>query len=143
MNCQKCGKENISASKFCLACGNPLPVEANSRTVSKSDIGSEDKCLGMKPNVAAALSYILGFITGVIFYLAGKGNKFVRFNAVQSICLSICWVILNAVLSGAPTFAGFLSLAMFILWIVLMVRASQSKYLKLPVIGNFAEKQAA
>lgn len=142
MNCPKCGKENISSSKFCLVCGSPLPAEAKSQRDSKVDAGSEGKCLGMKTNIAAALSYILGFITGAIFYLAGKGNKFVRFNAVQSICLSICWVILSALLSGAPTLLGFLSIAVLILWILLMVRASQGKYLKLPVIGNFAEKQS-
>ena len=85
---------------------------------------------------------ILGFFTGAIFYLAGKGNKFVRFNAVQSICLSIFAIVAGAVFSSMPTFVGFLNIAIFILWIVLMVKAGQGKYLRLPLIGNFAEKQS-
>jgi len=33
---------------------------------------------GMQPNMEALLSYVLGFITGLIFYLVEKENKFVR-----------------------------------------------------------------
>jgi len=142
VNCPKCCKENISSSKFCLACGSPLPVEAKSQTAPKVDINSEEKCLGIKSNVAAALSYFLGFFTGVIFYLASKGNKFVRFNAVQSICLSIGAIVIGAVFSGVPTLATILNIGIFILWIVLMIRAGQGKYLRLPLIGNFAKKQS-
>jgi len=142
MNCQKCGKENPSFSKFCLACGNPLPIENKQQVEKRTNADSGGKCLGMGTNVAAALSYILGFFTGAIFYLAGKGNKFVRFNAVQSICLSIFAIVAGAVFSSMPTFVGFLNIAIFILCIVLMVKAGQGKYLRLPLIGNFAEKQS-
>jgi len=125
-----------------LACGSPLPIEAKTQTDLKSNVSSEEKCLGMKSNVAAALSYFLGFFTGVIFYLASKGNKFVRFNAVQSICLSIGAIVIGTVFSGVPTLATILNIGIFILWIVLMIRAGQGKYLRLPLIGNFAEKQS-
>ncbi|MDP3142898.1 MAG: hypothetical protein Q8N14_02985, partial [Candidatus Omnitrophota bacterium] len=40
---------------------------------------------GIEPKVAGLLSYLLGFITGVIFLLIEKENKFVRFHALQSI----------------------------------------------------------
>jgi len=58
MNCQKCGKENPSFSKFCLACGNPLPIENKKQVEKQASADSGEKCLGMGTNVAAALSYI-------------------------------------------------------------------------------------
>jgi uncharacterized membrane protein len=36
----------------------------------------------------------------------------------------------------------FVAIAMFILWILLMYKAYQGKKFKLPIVGNFAEKQA-
>ncbi|GAC1566457.1 MAG: hypothetical protein NVS3B14_08900 [Ktedonobacteraceae bacterium] len=43
--------------------------------------------MGMQANVAAGLSYVAGWITGLIFFLGEKQNRFVRFNAMQSILL--------------------------------------------------------
>ncbi len=43
---------------------------------------------GLAPNVAAALSYILGPITGVLFLVLEKENRFVRFHAAQSITVA-------------------------------------------------------
>ena len=40
---------------------------------------------GLQPNVAGALSYLLGIITGVLFLVIEKENRFVRFHAAQSI----------------------------------------------------------
>ena len=51
--------------------------------MENKDLG---KCsINMQPNLAALLSYLLGFVTGLIFYLIEKDNKFVRFHAMQSI----------------------------------------------------------
>jgi uncharacterized membrane protein len=36
----------------------------------------------------------------------------------------------------------FIGLAMFILWIVLMYKAYHGEKFKLPIVGDFAEKQA-
>ena len=100
---------------------------------------------GMQPNVAALLSYLIGFITGIIFYMIEKENKFVRFHAMQSIiafgALTIAYWIFG--------FIPFLNLIAYpvlgalglILWIILMVKAYQGQMFKLPVIGDIAEKQ--
>jgi len=114
--------------------------------------------MGMQPNVAAGLSYVAGWITGLIFYFGEKQNRFVRFNAMQSIllfaALSVLYIVLY-VLTAAFAFSGFLAilvlfglliwlvgLGALVLWILLMVFAFQGKYLKLPVIGDYAEKYA-
>jgi len=40
---------------------------------------------GLQQNVAGLLCYVLGWITGIIFLVIEKDNKFIRFHAVQSI----------------------------------------------------------
>ncbi len=101
--------------------------------------------LGMDENIAGLLSYLLGFITGIIFYVLEKESKFVRFHAMQSIILFIGIMVLTFVLGFIPIVGWILSLLIgplsLILWIILMVKAYQHEYFKLPVIGDMAEKQ--
>lgn len=98
-------------------------------------------------NLMAAASYLLGFITGVIFLLVEKQSKFVRFHAMQSTVLFGGIFILNIALGFVPILgwlAGlFLSFAAFILWIVCMWKAFQGEMYKAPFVGDIAEKQLA
>ena len=114
--------------------------------------------MGMQANVAAGLSYLFGWIGGLIFFFGEKQNRFVRFNAMQSLLLSggltvlyiVLWVLDFALLvtfiSGLAFLFGCLfwlvGVAAFVLWIVLLINAFQGKYFKLPVIGDLAEKYA-
>lgn len=100
---------------------------------------------GLEPNVAAVLSYVLGFITGIIFLLIEEKNRFVRFHAMQSIFFSGSLLIINIVLSVIP-FLGWgiswlISVLAFVVWIVLMIKAYQNERYKLPIIGDLAENQ--
>lgn len=115
---------------------------------------------GLEPKLAALLSYILGIVTGVVFYLIEKENKYVRFHALQSILFSVSyfvvWValsILLAILRVIPvaglvfvTLIGIayavLGLGWLVIWIILMVKAYSGEKYKLPVIGDIAEKNA-
>lgn len=100
---------------------------------------------GLDQNIAGLLTYLAGFITGIIFIILEKENRFVRFHALQSIFISVALFALNIVLSFIPILGWILSLLIsplaVVLWIVLMVKAYQGKWFKLPVIGNMAEKQ--
>jgi uncharacterized membrane protein len=101
--------------------------------------------LGMQANVEAPLSYLFGFITGIIFFVLEKENKFVRFHAMQSILVSGAFFVLNVVLALIP-FLGWVLLPLLgllglVLWIVLMVKAYMGETFKIPVIGDIAEKQ--
>ena len=110
----------------------------------KKDLGSTD--IGMQANLAALLCYVLGFITGLIFFLIEKKNKFVRFHAMQSILFSASIVILNIVFGFIPVLNLILiplvSLAAMVLWIVLLIKAYQGEEFKLPIIGDIAEKNS-
>jgi uncharacterized membrane protein len=101
---------------------------------------------GIQANVAALLCYLVGVISGIIFYLIEKDNKFVRFHAMQSIVVFGAFFVLSMVLSFIPVFGWavlpILGLLSIILWIVLMIKAYQGEYFKLPIAGDIAEKNS-
>lgn len=101
--------------------------------------------MGLEQNVAGLLCYVLGWVTGIIFFVLEKDNKFVRFHAMQSIIVFGAITVVDIILRFIP-FIGWvlswlLSILALILWIVLMVKAYRGEKYKLPVAGNIAEKQ--
>jgi uncharacterized membrane protein len=110
---------------------------------------------GPERNVAAALSYVLGPITGVLFLLLEKQNRYVRFHAAQSLAVSVLLIILNV---GVSLLAGVLApvplvgmplvfvlkagvaLGTFLLWVALMWRAYQGDRWELPAAGEMARR---
>jgi len=114
----------------------------------------------MSSNVAGLLTYILGFITGIIFLVIEpyKHDKFVRFHAFQSIffnvALIVFWiaytivasilgVVSLGILAMVMGLVGLLiSLAILAYWIFLMYKAYSNQYYKIPFIGDLAAKQA-
>ena len=99
---------------------------------------------GMDQNVAGLLCYVAGWITGLIFFLIEKENRFVRFHAMQSIITFGGLTVLSIALGMIPfvnlVLLPILAILQLILWIVLMVKAYQGQLFKLPVIGDMAEK---
>jgi uncharacterized membrane protein len=119
---------------------------ANHRTSARS---------GREPNVAAALSYVLGPITGVLFLLLEKQNRYVRFHAAQSLAVSVLLIILNVgvsllagVLAPVPSVGVLLvfvlkavvALGTFLLWVALMWRAYRGERWELPAAGEMARR---
>lgn len=110
---------------------------------------------GLGANVAGLLAYVLGPLTGVLFLVIEKENRFVRFHAAQSIAvglaliaLSIAFSILSAVVAVVPILgwivallAGLVfALLTFVLWIVLMLRAFRGREWEVPVVGRYARR---
>ena len=99
---------------------------------------------GLTENVAGLLCYVLGWVSGIVFILIERENKFVRFHAMQSIIVFGALTIANFILDWIPFigafFAWIIPVIGFILWIVLMVKAYQGTKFKLPWSGNLAEK---
>jgi len=133
---------------------NPPPVQT-----TKSSTGLDE-------NIAALLSYIFGWVSGLIFFLMEKDSRLVRFHAMQSILFNVLfgvlafvlWIvlfvlflILSQVSDALTTIVGLLSMLLWLLllvgvligWILCLVKAYQGQYFKLPIIGNFAEKFSA
>ena len=113
---------------------------------------------GLAPNVAGALAYVLGPITGVLFYVLEKDNRFVRFHASQSIvvgllifALSIALSIVATVLAFVPVLGWLAAVALsllvgvgsLLLWIALIWRAFKGDEWELPVAGGYARRLAS
>lgn len=100
---------------------------------------------GLEENVAGLLCYLLGWITGIIFLVLEKDNKFVRFHAIQSIVVFGTLTVAQFILRWIPIIGWIIgvliSILAFILWIILMVKAYQGEKYKVRWAGNFAEKQ--
>ncbi|MGB8227432.1 MAG: DUF4870 domain-containing protein [Sedimentisphaerales bacterium] len=119
-----------------------------------NDLGKSST--GMQANIAGLLCYVLGWITGLVFFLIEKENKFVRFHAAQSIIVFGALTVLQiavGILIGlfAAIHLYFLTpilgllyplfgLAGLILWIILMVKAYQGEMFRLPIAADFADK---
>jgi uncharacterized membrane protein len=133
---------------------NPPPVQT-----TKSSTGLDE-------NIAALLSYIFGWLGGLIFFLIEKDSRLVRFHAMQSILLNVLfgvlavvvWVVwmvfflvgsaIGDIVGGLISIVGTLLWLLFFLgiaiaWIMCLVKAFQGQFWKLPIIGNFAEKFSA
>ena len=99
---------------------------------------------GMNQNVAGLLCYLAGWITGLIFFLIEKENRFVRFHAMQSIItfgsLSVLFLVIGFMPFVNLILVPILAILQVILWIILMVKAYQGELFKLPMIGEIAEK---
>ncbi len=98
----------------------------------------------MQNSKEAAISYIFGFVSGIILLYMEKHNEFVRKSAAQSVVFSVTSILLSWILNIIPFFGMFLSSCMgfitFLIWIILIIKASKNIYYKLPVIGDIAEK---
>ena len=119
---------------------------------------------GIAPNVAAMLIYLpvcfIGLICAILFGFMldpYKQNRFIRFHADQSIALHvayivifIAWLIVSFILTAIGRIFALITfpinmllcLGFLILMIVCMVKAYGNATFKVPVIGDWAEKQA-
>jgi uncharacterized membrane protein len=108
----------------------------------------EKATFGLDENIAAALTYFLGFVTGILFLIMEKENKTVRFHAMQSTIVSVVWVVVVVILGMFLFFLPFgwvisnlISLAGLLVWLFLMYKAYTGEKFMVPVAGEMAENQ--
>jgi len=121
-------------------------------------VGGPAASSGLASNSAAALAYVLGLITGIVFLVLEpyKRDRFVRFHAMQSILFcgaaivfSIAWSIVWGILfsiSGSLIFIDVplrlvISLGLFLFWLFVMYQAYSQREYRIPIIGAIAAKQ--
>jgi uncharacterized membrane protein len=112
---------------------------------------------GLSENAAGAIAY-LTIIPAIIFLVLEPYNRipFVKFHSWQSIGLSVAAFVIQVVVMIAETMTHFIpgivllfmvihlvvGLGLFLVWLFVILKASKGEWYKLPVIGDFAEKQA-
>ncbi|MBI5084516.1 MAG: hypothetical protein HZB13_07960 [Acidobacteria bacterium] len=157
--CPNCGAE--AQGSFCIKCGASLGASAPSgqpQYQAQAPAAAPAQA-GLADNVAGALCYLAGLITGIIFLVVApfSTNRAVRFHAFQSIFLHVgliaLWVVfifLSMVLHYIPVLGAMLSLLIslglgfgfFLVWLYMMFQTYSGKKVVLPIIGPMAEKQA-
>lgn len=156
--CATCGAQ--VEGRFCAKCGSTVASAGPGPGAGPQPMGQPMATSApMADNVASALCYALGFITGIIFLVIApyNQNRTVRFHAFQSIFFNVALIAVEIALSivfsimfhilhflallGALIWPVFF-LAIFGLWLYLMFSAYQGKTVVLPIIGPLAQKQA-
>ncbi len=150
-HCTKCGAAVADGAGFCPACG----AAQASGAVQSAPSAGVPATSQMDEKVAGLLCYVLGWVTGLIFYFIDK-RPYVRFHATQSIVvfggLHVISIVLAmffgfSMLAGGLAgfsmgyaFYGLINLLGLILWILLMVKAYQGERFRIPVAADIAEK---
>jgi len=104
----------------------------------------------LKPNIAGMLCYPLSFVTGIIFLALAPYNRdrFVKFHAYQSIFFIVALFAVSIALGIVLPWPlermmkGLLRLVFFGGTAYSMYKAYLGERFKLPIIGNYAERQA-
>jgi uncharacterized membrane protein len=156
--CARCGAQVTGA--FCPQCGAPASGTAAGGSPPPPPPGAAaSTSSGLEEHVAATLCYVT-IIPPILFLLISpyNQNKTIRFHAFQSIFFIAAYVVLQLGLTVVSVMIamvdlGFLSmlfgfaswlimLAVFGLWVYLLIQTYQKKKVVLPVIGPLAAKQA-
>ena len=174
--CQTCGSSLTDGSTTCTACGatqgvagasaapgpipGPTPGYVPGPTPGAMPQPLPAAGAGLTPNVAGALAYLVGAITGILFLVIDpfKADRFVRFHAFQSIFFNLAWIafwivwMIVGIMLGALSHGLFFIIQLpinllvtvggFCIWIYLMYQAYQGKTFQLPIIGPLAAAQA-
>ena len=155
--CANCGTQ--AEGRFCPKCGSPLPAAGGATgTTSAVPPAAQVQSSGMTNNMASALCYLLGLLTGILFLVLEPYNKdkTIRFHAFQSIFFNVALIavdivltILSSIIVHIPFFGWLIillwpifGLACLALWAFLIYKAYNNEKFKLPIIGDLAEKQA-
>ncbi|MCL1988574.1 MAG: hypothetical protein FWG64_11500 [Firmicutes bacterium] len=100
------------------------------------------KILGfeLEERLAAALSYVLGIISGLFMIVFVQDNKNVRFHALQSILWFLVLLLVDLLLGWFTPFGRLISLVGFASMLFLAYNAYMGKKFKIPMLGDVAEK---
>jgi uncharacterized membrane protein len=170
MQCPVCHTEVGSQTTFCHQCGAPLSAAAGTAVPFESvPVGASvppppayagqpvAASTGLSENAAAAIAYIT-IIPAIIFLVLEPYNRMplVRFHSWQSIGLGVAAFLLEVIISICEVALHFIpgifilfglvhlviGVCLFLVWLFIILKASKGEWYKLPVIGDFAEKQA-
>jgi uncharacterized membrane protein len=111
-------------------------------TKNENKKNGEEGGTGLESNVAAALAYSLFALTGIIFLIVEKKDKFVRFHALQSVLLDITLIAIYILL--LISIIGIFLIPVwwvmvFVIWIFMIIKAYNKEEYELPLIGKFAK----
>ncbi|MGE5645340.1 MAG: DUF4870 domain-containing protein [Acidobacteriota bacterium] len=143
--CSQCGNQVQTTDAYCARCGSRQPAAAPAR----------DFASGVSPRTASILCYVpwIGWLVAIVVLASSsfRNNRAVRFHAFQGLYLFVAWLIVQWVFKPfsfvmpGPHFpiAGILQMALLVLSVFMMIKASQGELYSLPVLGELADRSLA
>ena len=146
ITCPHCAAAMPDTASYCPGCGRAMGTAERAHGM-----------VGLLPEtLAGALAYFL--VPAIVFLLVEPYNKnrFVRFHSFQCLGFCLAGIVVGALLRVVGVVLFFIpaighplvwlvsmlvSLAFFMVWVVLVVKALQGEMFKLPLVGDFAERQ--
>jgi uncharacterized membrane protein len=166
MQCPACHNEVSPQNAFCSHCGAPMTAAVPQAAPAGAGATAPPPTYAVQPvaagsglseNAAGAIAY-LTIIPAIIFLVIEPYNRipFVRFHSWQSIGLCLAALVLQVIVSILEIMVHFIpgivllfslihlaiGLGLFLVWLFVILKASKGEWYKLPLIGDFAEKQA-
>ncbi len=153
--CPNCGAQ--VDGRFCQKCGTAVNAGAATGATSSGYVPPTAppttlSAAGIPANIASALCYIVQIVCPIIFLVVDpyKADRKIRFDAFQSIFLTVFYIALQIVigiLTAGSWELGYqigrlTHLAEVILIVYLAIKAFQNEKVILPVLGPLADKQA-
>jgi uncharacterized membrane protein len=127
--------------------------------MATSTPGGGQTNLGLQPNIAGLLCYVpccIGLVFSVVAAIVEKQSRSVRFHAFQSLLLHAAAIVVILALQVASIILGsiglwalggviwvlqiLVSLALFAVVVLLMIKANAGEEFQLPVVGPMAKQ---
>lgn len=107
--------------------------------------GTGGSSTGLNSNIAAALAYAFGCVSGIVFLIVERHDRYVRFHAMQStltfLGVLVATLIVGSLPVGGALLTALVSIAAGVIWLVLIFKAFTGQRYKLPYVGEIAERQ--
>lgn len=139
--CSTCGQAVGERDLYCARCGAQQPVPAPIPPPAPS-----------KKQPAGVWCYVpfFGWIASLYVLAAEeyRRDRITRFHAFQGLYLFVAWLIVDRVIGEMFSRRGFDpedlgKLAIFVAWIFMMVQTSKGQLVRLPLVGDLADKSVA
>lgn len=144
--CPSCGNSVLDNDRFCGNCGAAQPLTGAASGARASATWQDSTAATISPKNASLLCYLpwIGWIAA-LFVLATerfRTMRDVRFHAFQGLFLFVAWLLVSLATReiGHFPFPQVLKLAVFCTWIYMLVQTSNNRLVKLPLIGELAER---
>jgi uncharacterized membrane protein len=98
----------------------------------------KDTPFGLEPNIAAGLAYLFCLLGGVVMFVAGGTNRFVKWSAAQSITLWVLYFLIGFVLGLIHLWIlwPIIWIIALLLWIWTTITGFQGKEVRIPGIAD-------
>ncbi len=141
--CAECGVHVVEADGLCPICRNSLAQEEDDLA------GPPAAPAAWEDRVAAAFAYFTPIVPIVLLFIPRfRRSPLVRFHALQSLLFQSALLLLAALLAFIilSWFSGMIVLifwplygfAIFLLWLLLVVKAVRAELFQLPLLGGVA-----